>query len=144
VMEASSRVLGEEHPDTLSAMANLAATYRNQGRSKDAEELEVKVMEARSRVLGEEHPHTLTAMANLAHTLKGLCHDDLAINLMRQSATASSKVLGDKHHSSLNRHKHLAAWSVVTSSEEESSDRVSNQTVHRDERESVDLGGKET
>nr|POE96534.1 hypothetical protein CFP56_56584 [Quercus suber] len=26
--------LGEEHPDTLSSMANLASTYRNQGRRK--------------------------------------------------------------------------------------------------------------
>jgi hypothetical protein len=25
-------VLGEEHPDTLTSMANLASTYRNQGR----------------------------------------------------------------------------------------------------------------
>ena len=100
-------------------------------------------MEASSRVLGEEHPSTLTAMANLAITQKELCQDDLAINLMRQSATASSKVLGDKHYLSLSRHKHLVAWSVATSSVEESSDCEPNQTVHRDEREGVDLGGKE-
>ena len=49
-------------------MANLASTYRNQGRWKEAEELEVKVMETRTRVLGEEHPSTLTSMANLAST----------------------------------------------------------------------------
>ena len=67
-MEARTRVLGDEHPHTLTAMANLAATYRNQGRWKEAEELEVKVMEARTRVLGDEHPDTLTAMANLGST----------------------------------------------------------------------------
>jgi len=72
VMEARSRVLGEEHPDTLSAMGNLASTYRNQGRWKDAEELDVKVMEARSRVLGEEHPDTITAMVNLAYTKRDI------------------------------------------------------------------------
>jgi Tetratricopeptide repeat len=43
VMEASLRVLGQEHPSTLSNMANLASTYRNQGRWKEAEELEVQV-----------------------------------------------------------------------------------------------------
>ncbi|KZL71202.1 hypothetical protein CI238_13518, partial [Colletotrichum incanum] len=32
-------ILGDEHPDTLSSMANLAATYWNQGRWKEAEEL---------------------------------------------------------------------------------------------------------
>jgi len=32
VEETSLRVLGEEHPSTLNSIANLAATYRNQGR----------------------------------------------------------------------------------------------------------------
>jgi len=52
VIETSRRVLGAEHPDTLTIIANLASTYRNQGRWKEAEELEVKVMETRRRVLG--------------------------------------------------------------------------------------------
>src|SRR5947209_3483605 len=64
----SSRVRGQEHPDTLTSMANLTSTYRNQGRWKEAEELEVQVMETRKRVLGQEHPSTLTSMANLAST----------------------------------------------------------------------------
>jgi hypothetical protein len=66
VMETSSRVLGEDHPDTLTSIANLASTYRKQGRWKEAEELVVQVMETRKRVLGEEHPDTLTSMGNLA------------------------------------------------------------------------------
>jgi len=37
-------------------MNNLASMYWNQGRLKDAEELEVLVMEKRKWVLGEEHP----------------------------------------------------------------------------------------
>ncbi|KAK7193328.1 phosphorylase superfamily protein, partial [Paraphaeosphaeria sporulosa] len=47
VMKTRKRVLGEEHPSTLTSMANLASTYRNQGRWKEAEELEVQVMETR-------------------------------------------------------------------------------------------------
>ncbi|KAK6423769.1 hypothetical protein LTR95_016472, partial [Oleoguttula sp. CCFEE 5521] len=62
--------LGEEHPSTLTTMANLASTYRDQGRWKEAEELKVKVMEASSRTLGAEHADTLTAMANLAATYR--------------------------------------------------------------------------
>ena len=69
-METSSRVLGEEHPSTLTSIANLASTFWNQGRWKEAEELFVQVMETSLRVLGEEHPSTLTSMANLAFTLK--------------------------------------------------------------------------
>ncbi|KAF2689812.1 hypothetical protein K458DRAFT_458742 [Lentithecium fluviatile CBS 122367] len=64
------RELGKEHHSTLTSMANLASTYRNQGRWKEAKELEVEVIETRKRVVREEHPSVLTSMANLAHTLK--------------------------------------------------------------------------
>jgi hypothetical protein len=67
-MQTSLRVLGEEHPSTLRTMGNLASTYRNQERWKEAEELEVQVMQTSLRVLGEEHPDTLTSMGNLALT----------------------------------------------------------------------------
>lgn len=67
-MSISTGVLGEEHPGTLTSMANLALTYGNQGRWKEAEELGVKVMETSRRVLGAEHPDTLTSIANLART----------------------------------------------------------------------------
>ena len=68
VMETRRRVLGEEHPDTLTSIANLATTYRNQRRWTEAEKMEVQVMETTKRVLGEEHPDTLTSIANLAST----------------------------------------------------------------------------
>ena len=64
-MEMRKRVLGLEHPDTLTIMANFASTYRNQGRSKEANELEVQVMKTRKRLLGLEHPSTLTSMLTL-------------------------------------------------------------------------------
>jgi hypothetical protein len=41
VMETRKTKLGVDHPHTLTSMANLAATYRNQGRWDAAEELEV-------------------------------------------------------------------------------------------------------
>ena len=40
-METRKKVLGEEHPDTLISMANLASTYRNQGRWTEAENMEL-------------------------------------------------------------------------------------------------------
>jgi hypothetical protein len=43
VMETTKRVLGDEHPDTLTGMGNLASTYMNQGRWREAEELNVQV-----------------------------------------------------------------------------------------------------
>jgi hypothetical protein len=66
MVKMRKRVLGQEHPDTLTSMGNLASTYKNQGRWKEAEELNVQMMETRKRVLGQEHPDTLVNMNNLA------------------------------------------------------------------------------
>jgi uncharacterized protein YpmB len=43
VLDIRKRVLGLEHPDTLTSMANLASTYSAQGQWKKAEELKVQV-----------------------------------------------------------------------------------------------------
>jgi len=64
-MDLRKRVLGQEHPDTLSSMTNLASTYRNQGRWNEAEQLQNQVMDLRMRVLGQEHLHTLTSINNI-------------------------------------------------------------------------------
>ena len=69
-MEIFKRVLREEYPFTLTSIANLASTYRNQGQWKKAEELDMQAMEIRKKVLGAEHPDTLTSMANLASTYR--------------------------------------------------------------------------
>ncbi len=67
-MEMRMRVLGTKHPETLTSMNNLASTYRNQGRLKEAEELQAKEWDICKRTLGAEHPNTLTSMNNLADT----------------------------------------------------------------------------
>ena len=50
----------------LTCMTNLASTYRNQGRWKEAEELQMQVLKTDKNMLGVEHPDTLTRIANLA------------------------------------------------------------------------------
>ncbi|KAH8727390.1 hypothetical protein GQ44DRAFT_825097 [Phaeosphaeriaceae sp. PMI808] len=57
VMETRKRMLGDEHPDTLTSMANLALTYRNQGRWKKAEELEVQVIDECEGAWGRASGH---------------------------------------------------------------------------------------
>ena len=50
-MEKRKQVLGDDHPDTLTSMENLASTYWNQGRWKEAEMLEMMVIEKTKQVL---------------------------------------------------------------------------------------------
>jgi hypothetical protein len=58
VLEHRRRVLGIDHPDTIRAAANLAVTYRSQGRLEEAINLTVLAVELGMRVLGRQHPHT--------------------------------------------------------------------------------------
>ena len=108
VMETRTRVLGQEHPDTLASMDNLASTYRDQGRWKEAEELEVQVMETRKRVLGQEHPDTLASMNNLAGVLESQGKYDAAEPLYRETLQLTEKVLGKEHPDTLISMNNLA------------------------------------
>ena len=58
--EENKKVLGEEHPDTLHSLRQLATSYSNLGRYQEASELEEKILEVYKRMLGEEYPITLS------------------------------------------------------------------------------------
>ncbi|KAK4243173.1 kinesin light chain 3 [Corynascus novoguineensis] len=104
-----TEVLGEEHPDTLTSMADLASTYRNQGRWKEAESLEVQVMETSLRVLEEEHPDTLTRMGNLASTFWNQGRWKEAELLFVQVMETFKRVLGEEHPNTLTSMANLAS-----------------------------------
>ncbi len=63
------RVLGEEHPDTLTSAGNLASSLWGLGKYAQAERVEREVLGVKRRVLGEEHPETLMSASNLASSL---------------------------------------------------------------------------
>jgi tetratricopeptide (TPR) repeat protein len=65
-MDLRLRLLGENHPDTIDAIDDLAWLYRNEGKYAQAEPLASKVLESRRRLLGEEHPDTIVSMSKLA------------------------------------------------------------------------------
>jgi hypothetical protein len=108
-------VLGAEHPETLTSIANLAPTYRNQGRWEEAEKLEVQVMETRKRVLWQEHPDTLTSMHNLAFTWKGYGRDREAFKLMEECVTVQARDLGTDHPYTLSSREALLGWQAEIS-----------------------------
>ncbi|RHZ61472.1 uncharacterized protein CDV56_109014 [Aspergillus thermomutatus] len=109
-METSKTVLGAEHPVTLASMANLASTYRNQGRWNEAEKLGVQVMETSKTVLGAEHPDTLTIMANLAYTWKSQRRLPDAIALMEACCRLRNKALGPDHPDTRDSFHALGNW----------------------------------
>jgi tetratricopeptide (TPR) repeat protein len=108
VMQMRKRLLGDEHPDTLTSMANLASTFRNRGRWKEAEELEVEVMQAMKRVLGNEHRDTLLSIGNLAATYSSQGRwkeaEELEVEVMQEM----KRVLGNEHPDTLSSMNNLA------------------------------------
>jgi hypothetical protein len=71
VMETRKRVLGQEHPSTLTSMRNLASTYMSQGLRKEAEELQIEAVNRLRTTLGDNHRTTVQAIANLASFREG-------------------------------------------------------------------------
>ncbi len=53
------RVLGAEHPHTLTSASNLAASLADQGKYVEAERMLHSALASLQRVLGAEHPDTL-------------------------------------------------------------------------------------
>jgi hypothetical protein len=125
-METRKTKLGVDHPSTLTSMANLASTYRNQGRWDAAEELDVQVMETRKTKLGVDHPDTLTSMNNLAFTLKGNGKEIEAVRLMEDCVRFRKRVLGLDHPHSISSYRALDTWKAeqddVVSSVQSSTD----------------------
>jgi hypothetical protein len=58
VLADRRRVLGEDHPDTLTSRATLAWLAARQGHRAEAEALYRQVIADRTRVLGADHPDT--------------------------------------------------------------------------------------
>ncbi|KAJ6476787.1 hypothetical protein DFH09DRAFT_1108736 [Mycena vulgaris] len=72
VLEKREKILGEDHPDTLGVMHDLAITYYCLGQWKEAEELQVVLFEKQKKLFGTDHPKTLHAQQNLAKTHRSL------------------------------------------------------------------------
>lgn len=75
---------GDDHPDTLKAIAGLTAVLWDLGykeRTRDLEEL----LERRTRLLGRSHPDTVRSMNNFAITLNNLGETERAIALWNEA-----------------------------------------------------------
>ncbi|KAF5859312.1 hypothetical protein ETB97_002974 [Aspergillus alliaceus] len=106
-------------------MANLASTYRKQGRWKEVKELDVQALNTRKQVLGPEHPDTLTnpetvlgpehpdtldSMHNVAFTLKSQGKIHPALALMEQCVELHNRALGPDHPASTSSSRSLREW----------------------------------
>ncbi|KAJ7892624.1 hypothetical protein B0H13DRAFT_2276744 [Mycena leptocephala] len=101
ILEKQKRVLGDDHPDTLSIMNELASTYFQLDNLRKAEELYVEILEKRKRVLSDDHPDTLQTMGNLALTYHSLGEFYKGEKLEVVVLEKRKRVLGNDHPDTL-------------------------------------------
>jgi hypothetical protein len=73
-VEVRRRVLGEEHPATLTSMNNLAITLWEMGEYLSALQLMQRTVDGRARVLGPDHPDALNSGRMLEQMRDALGH----------------------------------------------------------------------
>lgn len=104
VLEINREILGEDHPYTITAMTNLAVTYREQpGRKNDAIPLLENILETQRRVAGEDDPDALKAMLDLAMAyLEVGGREEEARDIQEDVVEKMTKFLGEEHPLTLN------------------------------------------
>jgi tetratricopeptide (TPR) repeat protein len=107
-LETSERVLGKEHPQTLTSVNNLALCLETLGDAAAALPLYRRALESSERVLGKEHPQTLVSVNNLAECLKALGDAAGALPFCRRALESSERVLGKEHPQTLGIVNNLA------------------------------------
>jgi Domain of unknown function (DUF4062)/Tetratricopeptide repeat len=109
-VEARERVLGPEHPRTLTARHWLARWTGEAGEPAAARELFAAELPVSERVLGRQHPHTLNARANLAGWTGKAGGAAAARDQLAAILPELERVLGPEHPDTLDARYELAFW----------------------------------
>lgn len=105
IVDYYSDKYGEEYPDTLKALYNLACAKE---RFEDVLALKEKVYDLRCKVLGEEHSDTLTSMSDLAHYYGRIGWHEKALETYKRVCPSMCRVMGEEHWSTLHVFQEMA------------------------------------
>jgi len=101
VLDARLRLLGPDHPDTLTTRHDLATVLYKQGKLAEAETEARQALDARLRVLGPDAPTTLSTRYEIGRLLAAQGKQAEAETEFRQVLDAELRVLGPDHLSTL-------------------------------------------
>ena len=107
---ARARVLGAEHPDTLTALFGLAHWTGKAGDAAAARDQFQELLPIRERVLCAEHPDTLITRAGLAGWTGEAGDADAARDQFEELLPVYVGVLGAQHPETLQARASLARW----------------------------------
>jgi tetratricopeptide (TPR) repeat protein len=91
------KVLGKEHPDTLTSVNNLATVLKDQGKYEAAEGMYRRALDSWEKVLGKEYPGIIISISNLAGVLRDQGKYNAAEEMCRRVLDSWEKVFGKEH-----------------------------------------------
>ena len=104
------RVLGRDHPDTLTTRNNIAVWTGECGDAREALRLFRALLPDQERVLGRDHPETLTTRNNIAAwtgEVRGRAGGAAAVHRLLPD---QERVLGRDHPDTLTTRNNIASW----------------------------------
>jgi tetratricopeptide (TPR) repeat protein len=115
ILGIRKEILGASHGGTLDVMTNLAATYSRQGKwsktlavsyleqgkHREAEQLQVEILERYTSLYGRDHPRTLRSKSDLGLTYLRRGRYEDAEKLQVEILKTRSRVLGPEHSDTL-------------------------------------------
>jgi eukaryotic-like serine/threonine-protein kinase len=107
-LELRKRVAGEDNPDTVSSMVNLAGIYDDQDKEAQAEALYEKALGIRRRTLGDAHPSTMSIESDLAQMYERRGKYKEAETIYKKVIEVQSKSLGEQHPDTISSMNGLA------------------------------------
>lgn len=102
------RLLGMDHPETLTSQNNLAAAYQAAGRISDAVPLFERTLADSARALGRDDINTLESRNNLAKAYRAAGRIGEAVPLFERTQADYVRVLGKVHPDTLRSRNDLA------------------------------------
>jgi len=109
LIQASGRILGRGHPDTLTISGHLAAACLAAGRAPEAAAWTRWALDGLARDHGPDHPAVITARRDLGRALTAAGQHDHAVTVLTGAAADSARVLGASHPDTLGAQDDLAA-----------------------------------
>jgi hypothetical protein len=110
LLSVQQRVLGPEHPDSLTAQGSMAYWTGQAGDAIQARDLYIPLLPSQQRVLGLEHPDTLTTHYHLARWTGQAGDPGRARDLFVELLSIQQRVLGPEHPDTLITQFGVAYW----------------------------------
>jgi serine/threonine protein kinase/tetratricopeptide (TPR) repeat protein len=108
-LDERRRLLGNEHPQTLTSSNDLGFLFWQQARYEEAEALLFDALETSRRVRGVDHPETLELANSLGITYKNQSRHDEALTIYTETLEQQKRTLGAEHPSALSTASNIAS-----------------------------------